>query len=211
MDDQTALAQLKPRPAGVDYFNIEDILATQERVPAKFELPCYRLGFLDPSSTEEHIVEGTKLEIPYWMANELCTRRRHVVSIELPKIYNDSYRQIFKADANVLDLHKMGPHFYKFGVKLLHFEHADSGFVARSLLEVFLKRFRRIMDSAQHSTAHDTNQVKSKLDEIEVKLFDEGQQALKEFLSWQKGIVGKLTMSNAISQQRKRKRADLEE
>ena len=136
MDDQSALAQLRPRPSSVDYFNLDDILATQEKVPSRFELPVYRLGFLDPSTNDEHLSKGTKLDLPYWLARDLCTRRRKIVSVEIPKVYGENYRQIFKADANVLDLHKMGPYFYKFGVKLLHFEHVDAGVIARSLLQV---------------------------------------------------------------------------
>ena len=27
-----------------DYFSMDDILATQERIPSKFELPVYNLG-----------------------------------------------------------------------------------------------------------------------------------------------------------------------
>ncbi len=136
MDDQAILDQLRPRPSNVDYFDIDDILGSQERVPCKFELPVYRLGFLDPSSSEEHIQKGTKMELPYWMSRDLCTRRRKIVSVEMPKIYGENYRQIYKADANALDLHKMGPYFYKFGVRLLHFEFFDAGTLARSLLQV---------------------------------------------------------------------------
>ena len=136
MDDQATLDQLRPRPSNVEYFDLDDILATNEKIPCKFELPVYRLGFLDPSSSEEHLQKGTKMDLPYWMSRELCTRRRKIVSVEMPKIYGETYRQIYKADANALDLHKMGPYFYKFGVRLLHFEHFDAGTLARSVSQV---------------------------------------------------------------------------
>ena len=209
MDD--AGLQLTPRPSSVYYYDLDDIITMQEKVLVQFEKPCYRLGFLDPSSSEEHIKQGTKMEIPCWLAFELCTRRRLITSVELPKIYNESYRQMFKADANVLDLHKLGPYFYRFGTKLLHFQHNDSGVVARTLLEIFVKRFRRIMDASQNASHQDVVSIKSRLDEMEVILFDNGQGALKDFMQWQHGVVGKLVASNAVSMQRKRKRTALEE
>ena len=138
MDDQAALDQLRPIPSNVDYFNLDDILASNEKVPCRFEMPVYRLGFLDASSSEEHLAKGTKLELPCWLSRELCTRRRKIVSVEFPKVYSETYRQIYKADANTLDLHKMGPYFYKFGVKLLHMEHYDAGLVASSISQVKL-------------------------------------------------------------------------
>lgn len=205
------LQQLTPRPASVYYYDLDDIVTLQEKVPVQFELPCYRLGFLEPSSAEEHINQGSKMEIPCWLAFELCSRRRQIVSVELPKLYNESYRQIFKADAGVLDLHKMGPSFYRFGMKLLHFQHMDSGIVARTLLEVFVKRFRNIMDASQNASHNDVLKLKGKLDQLEVELFENGQQALREFVEWQRGTVGKITMSNTVSMQRKRKRVELEE
>ena len=202
---------LTPRPLSVYYYDLDDIITMQEKVPVQFELPCYRLGFLDPSTSEEHLQQGTKIEVPCWLAFELCTRRRLIASVELPQIYNESFRQIFKADPNVLDLHRLGPYFYNFGFKMLHFQHVDSGIVARTLLEIFVKRFRRIMDNCQNASHHNVIKMKAKLDEMEVILFDNGQRALKDFIEWQLGNVGKLFSSIVLTSQRKRKRTDLEE
>ena len=203
--DSGLLQQLMPRPSSVFYYDLDDIVCMQEKVPVEFQLPCYRLGFLDISSTEEHIKQGTKMEIPCWLAFELC-RRRHIASVELPKIYNESYREIYKADALVLDLHKLGPFFYRFGMKLLHFQHDDSGLVARSLLQVFVQRFRRIMDSSHNSSHQDDVFIKQKLDALEVALFDNGQYTARDYSNWKQGGVGKLTVSKTVSLQKKRKR-----
>jgi len=209
MDD--AIQQLMPRPSGLFYYDLDDIMTLQEKVPVQFDLPCYRLGFLEASSGEEHIVQGTKMEVPCWLAFELCTRRRQIASVELPKLYNESQRQIFRADATVLNLHKMGPFFYKFGMKLLHFQHVDSGVVARTLLDVFVKRFRNIMDASQNASHKDVTKIKLNLDELELNIFEGGQVSLKDFCEWQKGNVGKLKISSSLSMQRKRKRTEFEE
>ena len=121
-----------------NYFNIDDILATHEKIPCTTEKPINRLGFLHPSNVEsEHIMPGAKMELPYWLATGLCNNKRRVVSIDLPKSYRKAYREILSADANVVDLHKLGPYFYAFGSKLCQsFEHQESEDVSATLMEV---------------------------------------------------------------------------
>ena len=143
-------------PSTEDYFSVDDILASQLKVPCCLELPVYRLGFLNPNSSEEHLETGTKLELPYWLARVLCSRRRQIVSVELPKQYREAQRHILRADANVVDLYKLGPYYYSLGAKLLYFEHPERVQLSKSLLEVFLNRFRKIMDFSQNAFRQDT-------------------------------------------------------
>jgi GINS complex subunit 3 len=51
-------------------------------------------GFLDPSSENEDIAVGTAVELPYWLAQSLCSRRRNIVTVEIPKIYKEAYRSV---------------------------------------------------------------------------------------------------------------------
>ena len=126
-----------PRPSSeLDYFDLDDIIATQGRIPATLEVQIYNLGFLDPSSEGNDLQSGTKLEMPFWLAKELCNRRRKIISVEIPRAYKDGYREIFKADASVVDLHRLGPYFYEYGTKLLHFDFEENSQMASSLQEV---------------------------------------------------------------------------
>ena len=93
-------------------------------------------GYLDSSSINEHLQPGAKLDLPFWMARALCSRKRHIVSVDTPKNYRDSYREILTADANVVDLHKLGPFYYCFGTHLLKFEQPDSADISKSLVKV---------------------------------------------------------------------------
>lgn len=70
------------------------------------------------------------------MARALCSRKRHIISVELPKQYKEGYREILSADPNVVDLHKLGPYFYNYGNQLLRFELPETPDVAKSLLQV---------------------------------------------------------------------------
>ncbi|XP_070574848.1 DNA replication complex GINS protein PSF3-like [Ptychodera flava] len=194
-----------------NYFNIDDILATQEKIPCKVEQSILRLGFLDSSSDTRDIQPGTKLDLPFWLASSLCTRRRRIVSVDMPKCYKDGSREILKADANVVDLHKTGPYYYAFGTKLLHFDNPEVRDIAESLLQTFISRFRKIMDSAQNAYNEDTTHLTSKLDESERSVFKAGQQGLNDFQRWQKGQTMKITTSEMVANYRKRKRAAMED
>ncbi|XP_022345685.1 DNA replication complex GINS protein PSF3-like [Crassostrea virginica] len=197
--------------SGSSYFDINDILSTQQRLPCKVEMTIYRLGYLDTSSESEHLQPGTKLELPYWMARALCSRKRHIVSVDMPKQYKEGYREIFTADPTVVDLHKLGPYFYTYGGQLLRFDLPETADVAKSLLQTFQGRLRKIMDSSQNCYNEDTTKLVEKLDESERILFKEGQKALNDFQSWETRKTEKLKTSEMVKNHRKRKRVVLEE
>lgn len=193
-----------------DYLDIDDILASHERIPCKFNMPVSGLGYLDPSSDQNDLAEGTKLELPYWLARALCSRKRRIVSIDLPKPYREGYRDILQADANVVDLHKLGPYYFIFGTHLLNFETADATDIAKSMVQAFQDRFRRIMDYSQNAYYEDMNNLISKLDNMERNLFAAGQQGLSDFQRWETRETDKISISDMVDRHRKRKRVVME-
>ena len=194
------------KPAHDSYFDIDDILSSQQKLPCTFEQPLYQLGFLNPNSSDEHLQAGSKLDLPFWLAKVLCSKRRQIVSVELPKSYRESQRDILSADANVVDLYKLGPYYYSMGVKLLCFDIPGRDDHAKSLLETFLNRFRRIMDHSQHAFQSDTTPLTTRLDETERRLFSAGQRAMAAMEAWERGHCHRITVSNAVLNIRKRKR-----
>jgi hypothetical protein len=50
----------------VDYFSIDDILSTQERIRCQLLVDIPKLGFLE-SSLSSSLTANRKLELPYWM------------------------------------------------------------------------------------------------------------------------------------------------
>lgn len=194
-----------------NYFNIEDILASQEKVPCSCETTLHRLGFLNPSNDGEHILPGTKLDLPLWLANGLHGRRRNIISVDLPKIYKASMREILSADPNVVDMHTKSPFFYAFGTKLLMFQHQESADVGKCLLETFVGRFRRIMDGSQNASHRDITRLTEYLSSIELSLFSAGQKSLQGYQNWENREITKITMSDMVVSHRKRKRAVMEE
>lgn len=166
---------------------------------------------MDPSNNSEHLNTGTKLELSFWLAKSLCSRKRQIVDVELPKAYREGQRDILSADAKVVDLYKLGPFYYSFGVKLLCFDLLERVDLSKSLLETFLNRFRLIMDTSQHAYQSSTTALTTKLDETERKLFTVGQKAMADFENWERGLSHKIHSSSIIRNNRKRKRDESEQ
>ncbi|CAF5013133.1 unnamed protein product [Rotaria sp. Silwood1] len=106
-----------------DYFSIDDILSTQERIRCQLLVDIPKLGFLESSSSSSSLNDdkkdekegqnlssltiNTKLELPYWMVYSICNCKTRFASLpELPLVYSRIQRQIFAADASVVDLAK---------------------------------------------------------------------------------------------------------
>uniref|UniRef100_A0A667ZDN4 DNA replication complex GINS protein PSF3 n=1 Tax=Myripristis murdjan TaxID=586833 RepID=A0A667ZDN4_9TELE len=167
MDSQAYL----PVPPGVgmeeNFFSLDDILLSHERLSCRTECAFPRLGFLEKSGDTRDIAEGTKMELPLWLAKGLYERKRRVVSVEVPKVYREGWRTVFSADPTVVDLQKMGPYYYGLGSQMLHFDSPENPDVAQSLLQTFIGRFRRTMDSSQNAYNEDTSVLVERLDCLE--------------------------------------------
>ncbi|NXE11067.1 PSF3 protein, partial [Lophotis ruficrista] len=170
-------------------------------------------------------LQGSKLELPLWLAKGLHDSKRRIISVELPKIYKEAWRTVFSADANVVDLHKMGPYYYGFGSQLLNFDNPENPEIAQtilqatsvlpvsnsaSFLQTFISRFRRIMDSSQNAYNEDTSALVARLDELERALFRAGQKGLNDFQCWEKGQASQITASSLVQNYGKRKFADMD-
>ncbi|NXT19770.1 PSF3 protein, partial [Syrrhaptes paradoxus] len=170
-------------------------------------------------------MQGSKLEVPLWLAKGLHDSKRRIISVELPKVYREAWRTVFSADANVVDLHKMGPYYYGFGSQLLNFDNPENPEIAQtilqatsvlpvsncvSLLQTFISRFRRIMDSSQNAYNEDTSALVARLDELERALFQTGQKGLNDFQCWEKGQASQITASSLVQNYGKRKFTDMD-
>ncbi|XP_072519777.1 DNA replication complex GINS protein PSF3 [Salminus brasiliensis] len=192
------------------FLSLDDILLSQERLPCRTDTEFPGLGFLEKNAESRHIPEGTKMEMPLWLAKGLYERKRRVISVELPKVYREGWRTVFGADANVVDLHKMGPYYYGLGSQMLHFDSPENLEIAQTVLQTFIGRFRRTMDSSQNAYNEDTSALVERLDCLEKVLFKAGQSGLNGFQLWEKGRAAQLTASSLVTNYRKRKITDLQ-
>jgi len=190
------------------YFNIQDIMASQERISCKFEIEVANMGFLDSSSYDTAIKVGSKLDFPAWLVKSIYNDKFKFASIEIPKWYKNFYHEILKADANVVDLRKMGPFYYEFGKMLASIVDPDVGLsIAKILLWTFRNRFRRIMDLSSQTDHRDLYKSICKLDITETEIYKAGQMDMTGFIKWQRREFCKLQPSIIITANKnKRKR-----
>ncbi|XP_074769572.1 DNA replication complex GINS protein PSF3 isoform X1 [Athene noctua] len=195
-----------------NFLSLDDILMSQEKLPGRAESSLPRLAFAlgQGAGPGDAIPEGSKLEVPLWLAKGLHDSKRRIISVELPKIYKEAWRTVFSADANVVDLHKMGPYYYGFGSQLLNFDNPENPEIAQTILQTFISRFRRIMDSSQNAYNEDTSALVARLDELERALFRAGQKGLNDFQCWEKGQASQITASSLVQNYGKRKFTDVD-
>ena len=74
----------------LNFFDVDDILASQGRVPCAFNVTAYRLGYLNPKSDGEHIETGTKLELPLWLGRSLAGRK-NIVKVCVINLFKPTY------------------------------------------------------------------------------------------------------------------------
>ncbi|XP_024525005.1 DNA replication complex GINS protein PSF3 isoform X1 [Selaginella moellendorffii] len=99
------------------YFDLDDILAEEEPVGVQFRVAAAGVGILDPSAEENQVEVGSKVELPFWLAQELWYSQ--AVSLKLPNFYNERIRKEVKADPGCVDLRSRCPYFYELGCKLV--------------------------------------------------------------------------------------------
>lgn len=123
------------------------------------------------------------------MIYSICNCKTRFASLpELPLIYSRIQRQIFAADASVVDLAKQAPHFYRQGRHLLELNFEEKRQVALTLLQSYQQRFRSIMDASFHlllSNDHhhheSMKQQTGKFERQEKLLLLLGQAAFRDF------------------------------
>lgn len=196
-----------------DYLDLDDILAHTQTVNCKFLFSIPGLEFLSPGKCQD-VTQGGEFLLPFWLAKTLYTYS--MIDIELPKTYNEKFRETLQADPNVVDLHKAGPHYYKFG-KLLMLLRREKGnnlemynregqrnkyrreegetledrrAIATTLIDSFHRRRHKLLEYSTNNRAsiemHDVRSFESRLDNMEKRLYQLGRQQVNEINKWKK-------------------------
>ncbi|XP_034190489.1 DNA replication complex GINS protein PSF3 [Osmia lignaria lignaria] len=191
-----------------NYFAINDILCTEERLTCTTEVELPRLGFLDCSSQTANLKIGSKVEFPLWLALSLKNLRNPIVSVDIPKIYKEGYREILKADADAVVLSKWNPFFYELGMHVRKLNDRSSEQITDSLLQTFKSRLRLVMDWAQNPISDPT--LGKQLPRLERELFLSGRKAKVRLSEWLQKGTNSILPSEVTANLKKRKRTNYE-
>ena len=209
-------------PFANSYFSLEDIIASNDKLCCKFRVSIPELGHLIAGSDMTDIPPGARLELPCWLASSLCNARKQTAEVDLPKQYRAKYREIFNAEATVVDLHKLGPMFYLSGLHLKVFPYPEVSAILETLSKMIRERAIMILDAAANAASEARSRRRGDipttavtvttclplLDELEKLLYRSGESAHLALHDWysRKG----LNRVEASSLARHRKKRSLE-
>ncbi|KAI7089227.1 hypothetical protein KC356_g2646 [Hortaea werneckii] len=173
------------------YYSPTAILTDSQKAPTTFTLA---VPTLTPLNNGSAIEEGTKLDLPLWLAEMLAVSKpagpaspTSLASLDMPFALGPRVLNALKADPKSVDVRAQAPWFYGLGERMLElFEDEEVGEV---LLETFKQRALEIADKSQNtraamSQAGDGADFMSGLDETERQLFraaHDGSNAVKKW------------------------------
>ncbi|KAM7262818.1 hypothetical protein ACFE04_000501 [Oxalis oulophora] len=180
-----------------NYYDIDDILIEEQLVPVLFHKLVNGVK-LDPGAEKDCVEQGAKIELPFWLAQELHLRQ--AVSVTLPPCFNQKTRLEIQADAASVDLRSRSHYFYEFGCKIAPLVGDKTlGFL---LLSAFKIRYKEILTKA-HTAAYVTaSKIWSLLTKEESNLYEAAQSSMTAFKKWR---IGGPRMQRATALGRKRK------
>ncbi|GAV85605.1 Sld5 domain-containing protein [Cephalotus follicularis] len=182
-----------------NYYDIDDILIEEELVPVVFHKAVNGVK-IDPSAEKDCVEQGAKVELPFWLAQEL--QLRQAASIGVPACYNQKTRLEIQADAACVDLKSRCRYFYEFGCKIAPLVGDRTlGFL---LLSAFKIRYKDILTKAHTAAFAAASKFFALLTKEETNLYEAAQSSMAAFRKWRMGgprmqratILGRKRKSN---------------
>eukprot|EP01080_Neovahlkampfia_damariscottae_P005083 gene5083-8683_t len=195
--------------------NLDTILTEEEKVTVIWLIDGFELSFLnkrkkekrkeavdEEEEEEKDIIQGTKMELPLWLALELA--KRNFVEIEIPKFYGQKFLNGLIIGATEANLRENSPNYYKVGMLLS--KQLEDDDINPALIKIYVKRFRQIVQNAQNNKMEQSLYSKN-LTEFEENQFNEFRNSFQKFQEW-KNKVGnsQISTSNALEEANRKKK-----
>jgi len=163
------------------YWDMDDVLAEEEKINVKFTHGSYQNSSLDPNLPNNiDIEEGQTMEIPIWLAFALA--RTEIVEIEIPRFYKEQFKKTLEADPNVINLRDKSSYYYEIGLKLIEF--IEDRELVTLLANVFLSRMKEFSNISFHLRIEDCSNLMRRMVDIEVRIFNFGRESAINYRSY---------------------------
>lgn len=168
-----------------NYYDIDDILAEEEMVPAVFQQAADGVGLLDSSDDTNTVEAGSKAELPFWLSRDLHVRG--VVSVDVPTYFRKASRtrKELVADAAHVDLRSRCQYFFELGLKIAPL--VGDRTIGSFLLLAFQTRYKEVLIKAHTAAPAVAPKHLSLLTNEETKLYEAGQSSTAAFKKWRMG------------------------
>ncbi|KAJ9457973.1 putative DNA replication complex GINS protein PSF3 [Diplonema papillatum] len=190
------------------YYDVDTILAEDERVVVEVGLSLFSLGWLkaagscreqevanedsDQSDDEQpkeaelgtDLAKGTPVELPLWLAR--CLLKARACKVAFPAFYDHTFLEKLHSHPFAVNLRsEASPHYYEFARQLA--SSLPGGENPRrlrtALINVFTARMVDVMKASEMS-GHDADEVKAKLPEVEKHLYTASIKERKAKRMW---------------------------
>ncbi|KAJ0397279.1 hypothetical protein P43SY_006539 [Pythium insidiosum] len=192
--------------SGGNYFDINDILAGEERIKCTFQTDAVDCAYLDPSCVDDDLKSGAVVELPLWLAEPLAMRGD--VAIEVPSFLTQRFRRIMKAGPSAVNLRDFSPYVYEVAKHVLPLVEEGDGKEIQEILRLAFggDRYREILNNSMNTLQEDTTEFTRKLTEEEKALFQAGVQDSKDFMHWKGRRSDVITAASVIQRSSKRRK-----
>ncbi|KAJ7564820.1 hypothetical protein O6H91_02G034800 [Diphasiastrum complanatum] len=138
------------------------------------------VGLLDPSSEDNNVEAGAKVDLPAWLAQELF--QRQAVLVNLPTFYGQKLRKEIQADPGCVDLRSRCPYFYELGCKLSPITSDPT--LGAFLLSTLRGRYKDLLCKSHSAAVAFTPQYMNLLTKEETQMLEAGRNSMKAFKKW---------------------------
>ncbi|GAQ78162.1 hypothetical protein KFL_000090080 [Klebsormidium nitens] len=188
---------------GADYFDLEAILAEEERVPVLFLTSVTGVGrALDPSCDDDDLAEGVKVDLPQWLTKGQLSEKRFV-EVRTPKCFNERVKKDIQADPGVVNLRERSAFFYAFGRSLCRILDNNAE-LADFLLITFRGRYKDLLLQSHFAPDEDVQALKRIMTREEIRIFEAGRQSMQSFTQWRQRKDSIYNMAPILGKKRKR-------
>lgn len=192
-----------------NYYSLDDISVTQEKIPCQSLTVQKKMGFLDSGSDIEDLKQHQPVDLPLWYCLAIEGSKNATFKMNIPDIYKDTYTEICKADSQVIDFSKLNKYFYEFGRYVSKFDR--NGTVAQMIFDACKPRMQHLKDLCCGEKQSDVK-MEHGLEFLEYELYLVGNETTKKFNSWLQDECSSsnIEASKTVVNHRKRKRENRE-
>ncbi|KAF8592374.1 GINS complex, Psf3 component [Ramaria rubella] len=134
-----------------DYYSIDAILASNQKLQCIFRVDVPELGYLD-GGTDEDIKVNTKIQLPYWLASILLIA--DYTDFTIPAPFSSRVKNALDAEPRSVRLSALvggGGQWYGFGKMIAQLlEDGPAEDMSKMLMNTYRRRLVDVMDQAQH-------------------------------------------------------------
>lgn len=189
----------------MSYYDVDELLAADERVRCVFLTDAADCAFLDASCVGADLREGAAVELPLWLARPLAEHED--VGVEVPAFLSQRFRRMLRAGPASVNLREFSAFLFQVGRDVLPLVPPQAGAEIDEILRLAYggERYRELVNNSMSALQEDTTEFTRKLTEDEKKLFDAGMSDSRDFVRW-KGRHAETISAAAVVERSLKKR-----